>query len=97
MYAYDYSMCFATEENTMKKFRYFFVNSVPNPEMCILDSQFQTEVISFEDYLNKEPSVKTYSNSLNKVFTTEESQIDLHDSYERKIINGSFISSINKR
>ena len=88
-YAYNYSKSYATEENVIKNFRHFFVNSVPNPEICQDNKQYQNK-ISFENYLRNEPSLKMYSDSRIKFPKIEDSQKDLHDSYNRKIINGSF-------
>ena len=90
LYAYNYSKSYATEENVIKHFRHIFVNCVPNPEICQNCEPYQNNT-SFEDYLKNEPSVKMYSNSLNKLSSkVGESQKDLYDSYNRKIFNGSF-------
>ena len=89
-YAYDYCKSYATEENVIKHFRHFFVNSVPNPEICQDNKPYQNNT-SFEDYLKNEPSVKMYSYSLNKLSSkVGESHKALYDSYNRNIFNGSF-------
>ena len=90
-YAYSYSECCATEENVIKHFRHFFVNSVPNPEICQDCKPYQNNT-SFDDYLKNEPSVKIYKNSRNKSLKTGESQVDSYDSYNRK----NFISLYQK-
>ena len=90
-YAYNYSKSYATEEKVIKKFRHFFVNNVPNPGKCVLDSQYLTKTISFNDYLHKQPTVKMYKyNLVGKQFKIKESQLDLYDSYNRKLLEGSF-------
>ena len=90
-YAYNYSKSYATEEKVIKKFRHFFVNNVPNPGKCVLDSQYLTNRISFNDYLHKQPTVKMYKyNLVGKQFKIKESQLDLYDSYNRKLLEGSF-------
>ena len=88
-YAYSYGKCCATEENVIKKFWYFFVNSVPNPEICQDCKQYQNNTL-FDDYLKNEPSVKIHKNGRNKFSKIGESQVDSHDSYDTKTFNGSY-------
>ena len=85
-YGYSYSGCIATEENTLKRFRYFFVNSVPNPNIY-LKSNRHRNVKSFENYLKREPTVKLLRRRLTKI---KESPLDLFDSRKRKILKGTF-------
>ena len=86
-YAYDYSDSFASEENTIKHLRYFFVNSIPNPVLCSQDNQFRN--MSFDDYLTLEPSVKIYKNESKQLVEVEKSTLDMFDSQNRKISEGS--------
>ena len=88
-YAYSYGECFATEENSIKKLRYFFVNSVPNPGKQ-QPYDIGDKNISFQEYLRNDSSIKMFNGSLKKPLKIEESLSDVYDSQYRKILKGSY-------
>ena len=87
--AYDYSESFVTEKNSIRKFRYFFVNSVPNPEIQLPYFMCERNT-SFKDYLCSKQSIKMFNDSLNEPLKIEECSLDLFDSHDRKVLEGSF-------
>ena len=86
-YAYSYGNCVALENGIIKRFRYIFVNEI-NQANVTVSPENGKNIVSFDDYRKKEPSVIVFDSYRRQVNFSDSSN-DKRDSLNRKIEQGS--------